>query len=287
VGEPKLRRSLIDVDGVNLFCRDTVAGGEAILCLHGRWGRGETWTDFIGRHRDRYRVIAPDQRGHGLSDKPVARYASEDLARDAHGLITRLECTPVVAVGHSMGGRVAAHLAALYPEDVKALAILDETASGPEKLSTLPPEEVSADDQLTNDWPTPYSTYDEASRDLASRFSRESGVRYFLDSLVETVDGYDFLFSRYAMAALAEYNREWYHILPRIRCPVLLVRATESWCLSREDAERMRALIKDCTYFEVTKSDHMVYVDNPEEFYPGFDAFLSRMCAGVQAIGGM
>ena len=287
MSERRLRRSSITVNGVNLFCRDTVSGAEAILCMHGRWGRGETWTDFIARYRARYRVVAPDQRGHGLSDKPVSQYASEDLARDAHGLITRLECTPVIAVGHSMGGRIAAHLAAIYPEDVKALAILDETASGPEKLSTLPPEEVSPDDRLTTDWPTPYSTYDAAMRELTSRFSGESGVRYFLDSLVETVDGYDFLFSRFAMAALAEYNREWYDVLSQIRCPVLLVRATQSWCLSGEDAARMRALIKDCTYFEVTNSDHMVYVDNPEEFYPGFDAFLSRIWSRVRAVGGV
>lgn len=276
MGERGLRRSLIGVNGVNLLCRDTVLGAQAILCLHGRWGRGETWSDFIGRYRDSYRVIAPDQRGHGLSDKPVARYASEDLARDAHGLIVQLGCAPALVVGHSMGGRVAAHLAVQYPQDVRALAILDETAGGPENLSTLPPEEVSPDDHLTAEWPTPYPSYEEAIRDLTSRFSRGSSVRYFLDSLVETVEGYDFLFSRYAMAALAEYHREWYDILPHIRCPVLLVRATESWCLSREDAERMRALIEDCTYFEVAGSDHMVYADDPEEFYPRFEEFLSR-----------
>jgi len=265
---------MIKVNGLNLFYRDTGSNKQSMLCLHGKWGRGETWTDLMFRYQDRYRIIAPDQRGHGLSDKPVARYAAEDFAADAHELIKRLECGPVIAVGHSLGGRHAAYLAALHPQDVKALAILDQQAEDPQNLSDLSPEKVSPIDELTADWPTPYPTYAEAVRDLSQRFSRETNVRYFLDSLVEGVEGYDFLFSRYAMSAIDEYRQRWYHILPQIRCPVLFVRAEDSWCLSPEEADKMKALIKDCTYFEVTNSDHMVYADNPDEFYPQFEQFL-------------
>jgi hypothetical protein len=54
----------------------------------------------------------------------------------------------------------------------------------------------------------------------------------------------------------------------------------DSWCLSEEEADRMKTMIRDCTYFEVTDSDHMVYADNPAEFYPQFDLFLKRIQAG-------
>jgi len=276
MGQSTVQRAMIDVNGVKLFYRDTGSDHPPMLCLHGRWGRGETWTDLMFRLGDRYRIIAPDQRGHGLSDRPVARYASEGLAADAYGLMVQLGCGPAIVVGHSMGGRIGGHIAALYPQQVRALAILDEGADGPAELSELPPEEVPPVDPLTADWPTPYPTYEEALQHLSSRFS-ETGVRYFLESLVETVEGYDFLFSGYAMSALAEYHRAWFHILPLIKCPVLLVRATESWCLSREVADNMRPLIQDCTYFEVSRSDHMVYADNPDEFYPQFEQFLERI----------
>jgi pimeloyl-ACP methyl ester carboxylesterase len=275
--ESKMKRAMIKVNGLNLFYRDTVSGHQSILCLHGKWGRGETWTDLVSRYKNRYRIIAPDQRGHGLSDKPIARYAGEDFAEDAYQLIKQLGCDPVIAVGHSKGGRNAAYLAALYPQEVKALAILDESADGPDTLSNLPFDKVSSVDKLTADWPTPYPTYEDALRDLRKRFSAETNVRYFLESLVETVEGYDFLFSRHAMSAISEYAQAWYHILPRIKCPVLFVRAKESWCLFEEEAEKMKKLIKDCTYFEVTNSDHMVYADNPDEFYPQFEQFLTRI----------
>lgn len=277
---PITQRAMIKVNGLNLFYRDTGSNNQPMLCLHGRWGRGETWSELMFQYRDRYRIIAPDQRGHGLSDKPIARYSSKGLAADAYGLIQHLDCEPVIVVGHSMGGRIAAFLTALYPQAFKALVILDEGADGPENLSKKQPEDVPAEDILTSSWPTPYSTYEEAIQDLSGRFERETNVRYFLDSLVETVKGYDYLFSRYSMSAIDEYNQEWHHILPKIQCPVLLVRAVDSWCLSEEEADRMKTMIRDCTYFEVTDSDHMVYADNPAEFYPQFDLFLKRIQAG-------
>ncbi len=138
-----MKRAITEVNGINIFYRDTEEGEQTMLCLHGKWGRGETWSDFISRYRDRYRVVAPDQRGHGLSDKPVARYAAEDFAEDAYRLIEHLDCAPVIVVGHSMGGRAAAFLTALYPNMVKGCVILDIPADGPRKaISDLPPEEV-------------------------------------------------------------------------------------------------------------------------------------------------
>ena len=274
--KPKIQRAMIEVNGLNLFYRDTGSENQPMLCLHGRWGRGETWSDLMMRYRDRYRIIAPDQRGHGLSDKPIARYAAQDFADDAYRLIEQLGCGPTIVVGHSMGGRVAAHLTALYPRKVKALILLDEGADGPDDLSDIAPNQILPIDKLTTDWPTPYPTYEQALEHLSATF-RETGVRYFMESLVETVAGYDFLFSRYAMSAIDEYNQGWRHILPQIQCPVLLVRAVDSWCLSEPEADKMRALIKDCTYFEITNSDHMVYVDNPDEFDPQFEQFLSKI----------
>ncbi len=270
-----LGRALAAVNGIRLFCRDTGSDLPAMLCLHGRWGRGETWTNFIDRYHERYRIIAPDQRGHGLSDKPGSGYAAEDMARDAYELIAQLQCLPAVVVGHSMGGRVAAHLAALYPESVRGVAILDEQLGG----TAIGPATAGAaedDDGLTRDWPTPYATINEALRDLQGRFKHESNVRYFAESLTETLDGYDFLFSRRAMAAIARACRDWRDILERIECPVLIVRAAESWCLSKKEADEMCSIARDCTYFEVTDSDHMVYADNPAEFHAGFEEWLRR-----------
>ena len=174
-----------------------------------------------------------------------------------------------------MGGRIAAFLTARHPETVSTLAILDCSAVDPDQEA---PSKLSPDDDgLTKDWPTPFATYQDAVDFLTLTFGRETNVRYFLDSLVETVDGFDFMFSRKAMATINKAHRGWLDLLPRLKCPVCLVRAAQSVFFSSDDARQMRELITDCTYFEVEDSDHMVYDDNPAQFYARFDAFLQKL----------
>jgi 2-succinyl-6-hydroxy-2,4-cyclohexadiene-1-carboxylate synthase len=176
-----------------------------------------------------------------------------------------------------MGARIGAHLAVAHPQKVKALVILDEGSGSPASFRDLPPEKIPDLDNLTSGWPTPYPTYEEAAKDLRKRFGRETNAKYFMESLVETVDGYDFMFSQRAMKTIGKCYKTWDHLLPHFQCPVLLVRVSNSWVLTMEKAEEMKTFIKDCTYCEITQSDHMVYADNPGDFYRAFDQFLDKI----------
>ena len=278
MSELKIERATVNVNGVDIFYRDTGGADKPVmLCLHGRWGRGETYIDFMHRYHDRYRIIAPDQRGHGLSGKPVATYRAEDMAADMYELLKYLGIDRAIIVGHSMGARIASYFASIYPQTTTALVNLDEPSEAPDHDNNFEPEQIPADDKLTSQWPLPFKSYNEAVSFLRNKFPLQTSVDYFLLSLTETVAGYTFMFSPYSMRAIEEYWVSWYDILPTIKCPVLLVRAAESWCLSKEAAEKMKPLIADLTYFEVSNSDHMVYTDNPEEFFPQFDDFLKTL----------
>ena len=278
---PIIRGTVKTAQGIEIFYRQSVSDGPPLPCLHGKYGRGETWQELMSRYGERYRVIAPDQRGHGLSDKPVASYSGEDFAADAHDLLAALNATPAIVVGHSIGGRNAAYLAALYPQDVKAQVILDAKAEGPQGPLPVPPEQIPARDGLVGSWPTPYPSYQAALDDLQMRFGRETNVRYFLDSLVETVEGYDYLFSQHALSAIDACYRGWHPLLRRIQCPVLLVRADNSWYLSHEESVAMRKTLPSTSFIEITGSDHMVYTDNPDQFYPAFEQFLTTHCGSA------
>jgi pimeloyl-ACP methyl ester carboxylesterase len=73
------------------------------------------------------KVVAPDQRGYNLSDKPqgVESYAVDRLAADVIGLAGALGRERFRLVGHDWGGVVAWRVAALPPERVERLAILN------------------------------------------------------------------------------------------------------------------------------------------------------------------
>lgn len=129
-------------------------------------------------------------------------------------------------------------------------------------------------DGLVGSWPTPYPSYQAALDDLRMRFPRESNVRYFLESLVETVDGYDFLFSQHALSAIDACYRGWHPLLRQIKCPLMLMRADNSWYLTKEESATMLTTLPSTSFVEITGSDHMVYADNPDQFYPLFEQFL-------------
>lgn len=277
MGSVKVYRSIAKLENVDIFYQDTKTQGPAVLCLHGRWGRGETWFDFIQYYGEKYRVIAPDQRGHGLSGKPISKYTAEEMSADMIELLEFLKLDSVILVGHSMGGRVAGYLTALYPKFVKALAILDKSASGPAKPNTLPFDQIPTIDPLTKDWPLPFTSLSEAKDFIKQATDSNLSYQYFKNSLVETVEGYQMMFSSQAMAANIAYEENWFHLLPELKCPVLLIRAKRGEAVSDEDFLKMQSLIGDCMTCEMSHPDHNVHLGNKEEFYRCFDEFLKKI----------
>jgi 2-succinyl-6-hydroxy-2,4-cyclohexadiene-1-carboxylate synthase len=262
---------------VDLFVRDTGGRLPAMLCLHGMEGRGENFGGLIARYRDRFRVIAPDQRGHGLSGRPVARYAAEDFAEDAHRLLRRLRATPAIVVAHSLSGRFAPVLAARYPDAVRGVVLLDPApGDGPERPAAVSPAGIPDQDPMTKDWPLPFPSRDEALRFLGERFPGPAYPGFFAESLVETVAGYDFLWSGRAMAAIHAYQQDTNRFLPQVRCPVLLVRATRTRVCTPERAAQVRERLRDCTFVEV-EGGHIIHQENAEATFRALDDWLARL----------
>ncbi|WP_411678008.1 alpha/beta fold hydrolase [Caproicibacter sp.] len=274
MNQGKLYRKIAKLDGAEIFYLDTDAKKPAILCIHGRCGRAETWADLMRRYGAAYRVIAADQRGHGLSSKPVSGYTDAIMAEDTVRLMDHLQISSAIVVGHSMGGAVAGYLAAKYPARVKALAILDKSAAGPEK--PFPAEEFRRFNP-TKDWPMPFSSCEEAAEFLRGVACSYLEYRYFMSSLTETAEGWEMRFSSAAMAeGIANYTG-WYHLLPMIKCPVLLIRSGSHEAVPDEDFEKMKKLLPNCAAREMSHPDHNVHLADKEEFYGYFDSFLNSV----------
>lgn len=124
-----MEHDFIDVGEVTLHVvLDGPVDGPPVVLLHGFPEFWYGWRKQIpALAAAGYRVIAPDQRGYNLSDKPRGRraYRMERLAGDVLGLITALGYEQVYLAGHDWGGIVAWWLAAQYPEKLRKLAILN------------------------------------------------------------------------------------------------------------------------------------------------------------------
>lgn len=103
-----------------------------IVLIHGWNFDGEmAFHKLMPLLAEQYRVIVPDLRNHGKSDRIRGRFELADVADEVAAIIEAVGIdAPVPVVGYSMGGMVAQELALRHPETVSAL-VLGATAARP------------------------------------------------------------------------------------------------------------------------------------------------------------
>ena len=101
--------------------------GEPILFLHGFPESHRTWRHQLEGLADRYRLIAPDQRGFAASDKPhgVENYETDKIVADVTALADALGLDHFTLAGHDWGGAVAWTAALHHPFRIKRLIIVN------------------------------------------------------------------------------------------------------------------------------------------------------------------
>jgi pimeloyl-ACP methyl ester carboxylesterase len=118
----------LDRDGVRLHWLEWAPPGAperpAFLLLHGLSSNARYW-ERVARRMTSRRLVALDQRAHGLSDAPPAGYGLDVLAADASHVIRELGLDRPVVVGHSWGGTVALALGATPDVPVSGMALMD------------------------------------------------------------------------------------------------------------------------------------------------------------------
>lgn len=135
----------VEVDGVGIDV--TVTGeGPAVVLLHGFPDTGRMWRHQVPALVDAgFRVVVPDNRGYGRSDKPtdVGAYAIPFLAGDVLGVLDQLEIERAHLVGHDWGAAVAWATAAFAPERVDHLVALSVGHPSAFRAAGLPQQEKS------------------------------------------------------------------------------------------------------------------------------------------------
>lgn len=161
------------VNGIKLAYWPTGdADAPPLVLLHGRTDSHLTWGPLVAHFAKRFRVYRPDLRGHGASSYPGS-YGLPDMAEDIAGLLDHLGLAKASVLGHSLGGIVAYHLAALHPALVDRLVLEDPPPPLPMVRPPLVVEEnvTGYDPEMLRDTERQFVAPDPAWRDDLKRIT--------------------------------------------------------------------------------------------------------------------
>src|SRR5262245_18737870 len=108
---PVHQAEYLTADGLRLRALRAGTSDTTLLFLHGYGESLLSWRLVLDRFTSRFRVLAIDLPGFGLSDKPDGPYTMHFMESVLSGLIAHSTSGPLVVVCHSMGGQLAAQLA--------------------------------------------------------------------------------------------------------------------------------------------------------------------------------
>ena len=106
--------------------------GPPVLLLHGYTDSSRSWSLLVP-HLSKYRLLMPDQRGHGATDAPECCYGQTQLADDARLFLDAMGVHKAAVAGHSGGSMAAMALAADHPHRVTKLVLIGSTGLVPLK----------------------------------------------------------------------------------------------------------------------------------------------------------
>jgi len=121
---PKAQHNRVTVNGVKLHYVEQ-GTGPAVVLLHGFPESWYAWRYQIPALAEHFRVVVPDLRGYGASQKPAGGYDKKTMARDIRELMRHLQIEVAAIIGHDRGARVGLRFAKDYPEMTNCFAALD------------------------------------------------------------------------------------------------------------------------------------------------------------------
>ena len=275
---PEPREKTIEVNGLKLHYADWDGEGVPAITLHGFALNHHSFDEVAPALNDVVRMLAFDQRGHGLSEwaAELGDYTRETMVGDVAGIVDGLGLERVVLVGHSMGGMNAMTYAARHPDRVEALVLID----------IGPSTSVDGAEQVRRFVAGPYALESlEAWVELTHQYypqrSKERIRERLAVSLRETSDGqqakqYDERFRNVEFAGMGSGSDTLWDVARSLRCPTLVVRGGASPVLTSEGAQAFAEAVDVVEVVTIEGAGHSVAGDKPEEFVAAVRTFLQR-----------
>jgi pimeloyl-ACP methyl ester carboxylesterase len=262
----------IAIEGRTIHYRETgQAHNDTLLLLHAFPVNSAMWSAQLSGLAAHWRIIAPDFRGFGASDK-TGPFTLEQLADDTHALIAQLKPRGrLVLAGLSMGGYVAFPYARKYADTLSALILLDTKAE-------------------------PDTPDGKANRDRMIAIARERGSKPIADAMLGKLLSPDAVASRpqlvkdvrkmmeatapdtiaHALAAMRD-RPDQTSLLPTFNLPTLILVGAHDEVTPPAAAQKMHAQIPRSYLKEIPAAGHLTAMEQPAQTSAAIAQFLASL----------
>lgn len=271
--------TFIDIDGTDVHYVATPYSGEAtdgtpplIVLLHGFGASTFSWRDVQGPLSSFGEVISYDRPGFGFTQRPtswgdVNPYSTQGQLDMLAGLIEKFGAgRPIVLVGHSAGGQLAAEFALTHPESVNALVLADPAilTSGGVPDAALP---VLSLPLITAIAPA----FVPMIADAGDALLRQSFVDQSLITpevydgyhAAQTVSGWERGFWNFTKASHSASDPQ---LLAGLPMPVLLITGATDTVVPTADTVALQELIPGSILITIESTGHLPQEERPEDF---------------------
>lgn len=255
----------IELDGVALRYELTGKGDHTLVLVHEMGGSLESWDDIAPRLAETRRVLRYDTRGAGMSQKVRGELGIDAMADDIAAPLDTLGIAGKVALaGIAVGGAIALHFAARYPDRASAVAV------GSPATGIAPDRRAAALERIAK------------VEDLGMAFAVEDSMRNgYAPELRGDIRRFERFRARWLGNDPASYatiyrmlaSTDMLGELTRLRCPVLVIGGSLDRVRPPPLAEAVAKAIPGARYIEV-RTGHYMAVQTPDLISGCIDDFL-------------
>ena len=240
--------------------------GTDLVLIHGLGADLHIWDDdapVLARH---HRVLRPDLRGFGASDKPPGPYSPAMFASDVAGLLAACGVENAHVLGISMGGVIAQRLALDFPARVRSL-VLVSTSSEVGQKSIAAWQRLA--DRIERDG------FDAQTADASRAFSPAfaQGHPEIVADLGRRNAACDPRGYAAAARAVSDYN--WTVDLPRLTAPTLILQGLDDQLTPPGGSVKMSRGLPHARLLMIPGAGHNLPIERPDLFHNAVLAFTA------------
>ncbi|MDD2927643.1 MAG: alpha/beta hydrolase [Candidatus Omnitrophica bacterium] len=256
-------KTVLSKDGVRIAYSVYGKGEPALVFVHGWCGSRAVWYRQIPYFAKKYKVVALDLAGHGVSGRQRKAYTQEAFGEDVAAVVNAVGADKVILIGHSMSGTIILEANRLIKDKVSGLIAID-TLENFERLPATPEDKIKYIEPLKKDFVKNSAPF------MREMFHKNADPR-LIEQVVRNV-------SR-SNPEIAINTMEYYFDTPII--PLLADVDVPLWCLNADlwqsYPEINSKYLKSYHLRTMRGVGHFLMVEKPDEFNRQLEDIISQI----------